>query len=132
MPDETARAAAKLRASSEGPASSSAGGRRQPMACFRYYKTVLVPQQRRSQGSRKGWTHDEDVLLVRAVEQCGESNWQRVSELLGNTRSSNQCLQRWRYSLDPSLNKGKWSEARRWDGRRCGWATRDAPPPACG
>ncbi|EOD38440.1 hypothetical protein EMIHUDRAFT_57025, partial [Emiliania huxleyi CCMP1516] len=60
------------------------------------------------------WTHDEDVLLVRAVEQCGESNWQRVSELLGNTRSSNQCLQRWRYSVDPSLNKGKWSEARRW------------------
>ena len=63
------------------------------MACFRYYKTVLLPQQRQSQGSRKGWTHDEDVLLVRAVEQCGESNWQRVSELLGNTRSSNQCLQ---------------------------------------
>ena len=87
------------------------------MACFRYYKTVLLPQQRQSQGSRKGWTHDEDVLLVRAVEQCGESNWQRVSELLGNTRSSNQCLQRWRYSVDPSLNKGKWSEARRWGGR---------------
>ena len=81
---------------------------RGPMACFRYYKTVILP---RRVESRKAWTHEEDELLGMAVGQVGDTNWQRVAELMNWVATPEQCLQHWRYSLDPSLRKGEWASA---------------------
>jgi len=81
---------------------------RGPMACFRYYKTVVLP---RRVASRKAWTHEEDELLGRAVECVGDSNWQRVAELINWVATPDQCLQRWRFRLEPSIRKGDWEAA---------------------
>jgi hypothetical protein len=74
------------------------------MACFRYYKTVVLP----SRAPRKVWTHEEDELLEKAVGHVGASNWERVAQLISWVATPNQCLQRWRYCIDPCLRKGEW------------------------
>ena len=54
------------------------------------------------------WTSEEDAKLMRGVEQCGE-RWSLVATYV-QTRNGDQCLQRWRNYLDPSINKAPWSE----------------------
>ena len=77
------------------------------MGCFRYYKSVILP----SQSCRKAWTPEEDELLRTAVGTAGDKNWERVSQLISCAVAAtpNQCLQRWRYCIDPCLRKGAWA-----------------------
>lgn len=52
------------------------------------------------------WTAAEDDLLRARVQQY-PSQWSRVAEgIVG--RTDDQCAKRWRESLDPEIDRGKW------------------------
>lgn len=54
------------------------------------------------------WTAQEDQNLRSAVRTYGEKdNWKAVADKVG-TRTHLQCLQRWKKSLKPGLQKGHW------------------------
>jgi hypothetical protein len=63
---------------------------------------------------RKKFTVDEDIKLKAAVQTHGGKNWDAIAALVPG-RTKIQCWHRWRYALDPSINRldgraGKWAE----------------------
>ncbi|KAJ3087876.1 Myb-like DNA-binding domain protein, partial [Quaeritorhiza haematococci] len=54
------------------------------------------------------WTTDEDERLKKGIKLYGEGKWMLISTLVG-TRSSQQCITRWRTCLAPNIKKGKWT-----------------------
>ncbi|KAJ2078941.1 hypothetical protein H4R24_004128 [Coemansia sp. RSA 988] len=52
------------------------------------------------------WTPSEDDLLRQRVAQY-PSQWSRVAEGITG-RTDDQCAKRWRESLDPEIDRGKW------------------------
>ncbi|KAI8325732.1 hypothetical protein GQ54DRAFT_254232, partial [Martensiomyces pterosporus] len=52
------------------------------------------------------WTGEEDELLRERVAQF-PSQWSRVAEGIPG-RTDDQCAKRWRESLDPEIDRGKW------------------------
>ncbi|KAJ2890127.1 hypothetical protein IWW38_004303, partial [Coemansia aciculifera] len=52
------------------------------------------------------WTSEEDALLRQRVMQF-PSQWSRVAEGITG-RTDDQCAKRWRESLDPEIDRGKW------------------------
>ncbi|PIA15778.1 hypothetical protein COEREDRAFT_44191, partial [Coemansia reversa NRRL 1564] len=52
------------------------------------------------------WTPAEDDLLRQRVAQY-PSQWSRVAEGITG-RTDDQCAKRWRESLDPEIDRGKW------------------------
>merc|ERR1719272_2339200 len=77
------------------------------MACFRFYCSHQLAQPRPNHGVTQ-WSPEEDARLKEAVRTEGEANWIRVAVWLEG-RGSDACLQRWRYSANPSIRKGKWT-----------------------
>ncbi|KAJ1664120.1 hypothetical protein EV178_004406 [Coemansia sp. RSA 1646] len=53
------------------------------------------------------WTQEEDDLLRERVAQY-PSQWSRVAEGITG-RTDDQCAKRWRESLDPEIERGKWT-----------------------
>jgi hypothetical protein len=74
---------------------------------------VTVPSTLPSAGSSRSrtpphrWTPEEDATLTEAVAGFGK-DWVRVAALVPR-RTNKQCGQRWVESLDPEINRGKWS-----------------------
>ncbi|EPR79975.1 Myb-like DNA-binding domain protein [Spraguea lophii 42_110] len=81
------------------------------------------------------WTKEEDILLINAVEENGES-WKIVSKYLEN-RTYLQCRERYKNHLDKNIKKCKWTDEEDLillelckdylieegsDGRKSGWA----------
>ncbi|KAI8066820.1 hypothetical protein BC940DRAFT_257414 [Gongronella butleri] len=57
---------------------------------------------------RKGaWTPEEDEILCEAVKKF-HSKWSKIADLLEG-RTDDQCAKRWRESLDPAIDRSKWS-----------------------
>ncbi len=57
------------------------------------------------------WTDMEDVVLKTAVKKYGEDEMDLISRrIFLNTRSVDQCRQRWKKALQPGLVKGKWTK----------------------
>ena len=85
---------------------------RTAMACFRYFKCNhgLQGATRKEDPSATGkkWTEAEDDTLLRAVRACGTADWVAVANLVPG-RSHQDCLVRFRYSIDPNLKHGKWT-----------------------
>ncbi|KAJ2073921.1 hypothetical protein GGI16_008781, partial [Coemansia sp. S142-1] len=52
------------------------------------------------------WTSEEDALLRQRVMQF-PAQWSRVAEGITG-RTDDQCAKRWRESLDPEIDRGKW------------------------
>ncbi|KAJ1827716.1 hypothetical protein LPJ56_001515, partial [Coemansia sp. RSA 2599] len=52
------------------------------------------------------WTAEEDDLLRQRVARY-PSQWSRVAEGIPG-RTDDQCAKRWRESLDPEIDRGKW------------------------
>ncbi|KAJ2695366.1 hypothetical protein GGH99_000156, partial [Coemansia sp. RSA 1285] len=52
------------------------------------------------------WTQEEDDMLRQRVAQF-PSQWSRVAEGIPG-RTDDQCAKRWRESLDPEIERGKW------------------------
>jgi hypothetical protein len=61
-------------------------------------------------GTRRGkWTGEEDAKLTAAVKKHGCSCWITVAALVPG-RTNQGCHRRWLQSLDPDINRGKWTE----------------------
>ncbi|OHS99271.1 Myb-like DNA-binding domain containing protein [Tritrichomonas foetus] len=63
----------------------------------------------RQKNSPRNWILYEDQRLLSAIFRFGLDDWDRISSFVGNDRSKWQCSQRWYRGLDPSLNKGPWT-----------------------
>jgi hypothetical protein len=72
--------------------------------------------------TRRSWTLEEDAKLTSAVtntsqKKCSKeykTNWAAIAALVPS-RTSSQCRKRWKYALDPTIDRvsgrtGKWSE----------------------
>ncbi|KAL6889051.1 hypothetical protein ACP4OV_010077 [Aristida adscensionis] len=51
----------------------------------------------------------EDEILIQMVNKHGLNNWQTVACAIPE-RNAVQCRLRWKYSLDPAINREPWSE----------------------
>ena len=49
------------------------------------------------------WTEEEDLLLIKAVNQLKVLKWNKIAEIVG-TRSGKQCRERWLTKIDPDIN----------------------------
>ena len=54
------------------------------------------------------WTKEEDEQLTQAVKIFGDCNWQHIASTLKG-RTGQQCLQRWTKSINPNINKDRWT-----------------------
>ena len=77
---------------------------RSDVQCLHRWQKVLRP------GLVKGaWTPDEDRAVIRLVSVHGTKKWSLIArELKG--RLGKQCRERWYNHLDPSINKGEWTD----------------------
>ena len=77
-----------------------------------YYQNYQNPTQKCSNEKKGVWTHEEDELLCKAVNECKPILWDVVAEKIPG-RNAVQCRERWRYRLDPSINRSpfqKWED----------------------
>ena len=56
------------------------------------------------------FTDEEDILLVKLIQQYGTNDWKKISNHIPN-RNSRQCKERWCNFLCPQLNKNPWTDA---------------------
>ncbi|KAJ4713492.1 Myb-like protein [Melia azedarach] len=54
------------------------------------------------------WTPDEDKRLTVATMLFGPRNWKKIAQFVPG-RTQVQCRERWVNSLDPSVNRSKWT-----------------------
>lgn len=54
--------------------------------------------------TKKSWTPEEDILLIKAVQKHGINNWYKVAEDVPR-RSFKQCRERYQIKLDPTLKR---------------------------
>jgi hypothetical protein len=57
---------------------------------------------------KRKFTEDEDTRLADLVAQHGASSWKKIATHM-NGRSVRQCRERWKYFLEPSINRGDWT-----------------------
>jgi hypothetical protein len=77
--------------------------------CRHRWLDVLDPIIGRANGHQGKWTEDEDIKLKVAVQTHGSKNWVAISALVPG-RARNQCYNRWKDVLDPSIDHtGKWT-----------------------
>ncbi|KAF5730324.1 hypothetical protein HS088_TW20G00697 [Tripterygium wilfordii] len=55
------------------------------------------------------WAPDEDKRLTVAAMIFGQKNWNKIAKFV-HGRTQVQCRERWVNTLDPSVNRGKWTE----------------------
>jgi hypothetical protein len=63
-----------------------------------------------SSSPKRKFTQEEDNFLAYLVRLHGSSNWRAVASQMRG-RNVRQCRERWKYYLEPSINKGDWMEA---------------------
>ena len=56
------------------------------------------------------WTKDEDTKLLNAVKKFGTDDWTTIAQIVGGSRTRQQCHQRWFRVIDPSISRKTWSE----------------------
>ncbi|KAM0912490.1 hypothetical protein ACQ4PT_012756 [Festuca glaucescens] len=55
------------------------------------------------------WSEEEDDTLLEMVNLHGSKDWPTIARAMPG-RNGNQCRERWKYYLDPSVNRHAWSE----------------------
>ncbi|KAE8708056.1 Transcription factor MYB1 [Hibiscus syriacus] len=56
---------------------------------------------------RKGaWTEEEDILLKKCIEKCGEGKWHLVPFRAGLNHCRKICRMRWLNYLKPNIKRG--------------------------
>mmetsp|Transcript_17071 Transcript_17071/g.29343 ORF Transcript_17071/g.29343 Transcript_17071/m.29343 type:complete len:569 (+) Transcript_17071:307-2013(+) len=78
---------------------------RNHVQCLQRWNKVLKP------GLRKGpWSEEEDKALRETMNQLqGETDWIEIAKSVVG-RSAKQCRERWNGTLDPSINRGEWTQ----------------------
>lgn len=59
--------------------------------------------------TRRKFSGEEDALLQKLVLQLGSDNWKAIAAIVPG-RTARQCRERYRYYLEPTLNKNTWAE----------------------
>jgi hypothetical protein len=72
--------------------------------CRNRWYNVLNPSIDRASGSTGKWTTDEDNKLKDSVQTHGGKNWGAIAALVPG-RTQKQCCSRWKYALDPSIDR---------------------------
>jgi hypothetical protein len=76
-------------------------------------------------GVKQGkWSHEEDLMLAKAIQVTGEKQWRKVAQMVPG-RSSVQCMHRWSKILKPGRVKGPWSSSE--DSVLCEWVRTMGP-----
>lgn len=55
-----------------------------------------------------GWTEQEDRRLIELHRKYG-NRWALIKKFMGG-KTGQQCLKRWRYTLDPAVRKDLWTQ----------------------
>lgn len=79
---------------------------RNHLQCLQRWKKALKP------GLVKGhWSKEEDDYLLQIMKdyEPGKWNWAKISLKIPG-RNAKQCRERWFLNLDPSINRGPWTE----------------------
>jgi len=76
---------------------------RTPFQCLVRYRQLT----KKDDTKNKKWTKEEDRKLIDVVN-AGTRNWERIAFQM-NHRTTQQCIYRFKQTLDPSIVKGKWS-----------------------
>ncbi|KAG2211212.1 hypothetical protein INT47_006331 [Mucor saturninus] len=72
--------------------------------CFSHY---MAAKHHESTKSLK-WTEEDDTKLGAAIKTYGDCNWQLIASVMEG-RTGQQCLQRWTKSINPAINRSKWT-----------------------
>ena len=87
--------------------------------CFHGEKLLLgdpKPDNMAQNHERRAWTQEEDNTIVQLVEELGTKRWSVIAERLAeisknqSKRTGKQCRTRWLNHLDPTINKGSWTQ----------------------
>jgi hypothetical protein len=70
---------------------------------------LSAPPRPTVRAKTRPWSPYEDQRLLAAIHRFGTLNWFAVACFVGNSRTKAQCHQRWTRSLDPNLNKERWT-----------------------
>jgi len=62
---------------------------------------------------KRPWTHSEDVLLSKLVDEIGSQKWSEIAKAIKN-REGKQCRERWHNHLNPDIRKDPWSSKEEW------------------
>jgi len=77
---------------------------RDHVQCLQRWKKVLQP------GLVKGmWSKEEDDLLLKLMSSSQPKNWADIAAKVPG-RTAKQCRERWSLNLDPSINRGAWTQ----------------------
>jgi len=77
---------------------------RSDVQCLHRWQKVLNPEL-----VKGPWTAEEDDLVRKLVKEMGPKNWSTIAQQLQG-RIGKQCRERWYNHLDPTINKGPWTE----------------------
>jgi hypothetical protein len=100
--DELLRAAVERHGDDWNAIADDVPGRNK-LQCVQRWKKTLRP------GLTKGpWKPEEDALLIQAIREIPEGDWQAVSKRIPG-RNAKQCKERWMLNLNPSINHGPWT-----------------------
>ncbi|EME30218.1 Transcriptional activator Myb [Galdieria sulphuraria] len=73
-------------------------------------KSLFIQKLENQEGSlgSLGWTEQEDRRLVELHRKYG-NRWALIKKFMGG-KTGQQCLKRWRYTLDPTVRKDSWTK----------------------
>ena len=55
------------------------------------------------------WSEYEDRRLLAGIHRFGLNNWSTIAAFVGNSRTKNQCFQRWTRGLNPQIRHERWT-----------------------
>lgn len=102
--ERTHRASASRVASS----SSSSSHRIACLFIFPSRARLVVSMPRDSSRETKPWSAEEDAALLMLQREHG-NKWSEIGRAMG-TRTGQQCAQRWRHKVNPSIRRERWTE----------------------
>jgi hypothetical protein len=70
--------------------------------------TIAFDSFHPSKVRKRKFTEEEDTRLAELVAQHGSNSWKKIAMHM-NGRSVRQCRERWKYFLEPSINRGDWT-----------------------
>ena len=72
-----------------------------------------LPVIKRRSAPKQKFSPEEDELLRRLVAEYGEFEWEKIASKFNN-RNARQCHDRWKFYLNPKLNKAPFTQEEDW------------------
>lgn len=70
-------------------------------------------KERAFKRQKKIWTDEEDVQLLRLIDDYGAARWSTIANFMPG-RQGKQCRERWHNHLNPEIRKCDWQEEEEW------------------